>query len=174
MRLERLQEPSSKHNSFFIQQQIFTTGRVLFNQKLDVVFYVATTFYLEHEVQKGGELRPMGFGKNGKIGNALILFCMKINRDKNPIGYCIFKGDTYERHTFEKALDDLQNQYQIDKIIVVADRGMPSNNNLQITTGKSYEFIIGERLKTLPKAYRRHCLIYRIISTSGYTIIMLM
>lgn len=67
MLLERLQEPCSKRNSFFnqheyvhlpavalhhlyraldklaannllIQQQIFTTGRDLFNQKLDVVF----------------------------------------------------------------------------------------------------------------------------------------
>ena len=35
---------------------------------------------------------------------------------------------------------------------MVADRGMLSKNNLQITTAKGYEFIIGERLKTLPKA----------------------
>ena len=135
-----------------IQQQIFTTGRNLFNQKLDVVFYDVTTFYFESEVEKEGELRQMGFGKDGKIGNTQILFCMMIDRDKNPIGYRIFKGDTYEGHTFEKALEDLTKQYQIDKIIVVADRGMLSKNNLQITTDKGYEFIIGERLKTLPKA----------------------
>jgi transposase len=181
MLLERLQEPCSKHNSFLnqheylqlpavalhhlyraldklaannllIQQQIFTTGRDLFNQRLDVVFYDVTTFYFESEVEKEGELRQMGFGKDGKIGNTQILFCMMIDRDKNPIGYRIFKGDTYEGHTFEKALEDLKKQYQIDKIIVVADRGMLSKNNLQITTEKGYEFIIGERLKSLPKA----------------------
>lgn len=181
MLLERLQEPCSKLGSYFnqheylnlptvalhhlyraldklaannliIQQQIFTTGRDLFNQKLDVVFYDVTTFYFESEVEKEGELRQMGFGKDGKIGNTQILFCMMIDRDKNPIGYRIFKGDTYEGHTFEKALEDLKTQYQIDKIIVVADRGMLSKNNLQITTGKGYEFIIGERLKSLPKA----------------------
>ncbi len=166
MLLERLAEPCSKRNSFFnqheyvnlpgvalhhlyraldklaannllIQQQIFATGRDLFNQKLDVVFYDVTTFYFESEVEKEGELRQMGFGKDGKIGNTQILFCMMIDRDKNPIGYRIFKGDTYEGHTFEKALEDLKNQYQIDKIIVVADRGMLSKNNLQITTDKA-------------------------------------
>ena len=181
MLLERLQEPCSKLGNFvhqqeylqlpavalhhlyraldklaannrLIQQQIFSTGRDLFNQKLDVVFYDVTTFYFESEVEKEGELRQMGFGKDGKIGNTQILFCMMIDRDKNPIGYRIFKGDTYEGHTFEKALEDLKNEYQIDKIIVVADRGMLSKNNLQITTGKGYEFIIGERLKSLPKA----------------------
>lgn len=183
MLLERLQEPCSKLGSYYnqqeylnlprvalhhlyraldklaannliIQQQIFTTGRDLFNQKLDVVFYDVTTFYFESEVEKEGELRQMGFGKDGKIGNTQILFCMMIDRDKNPIGYRIFKGDTYEGHTFEKALEDLKTQYQIDKIIVVADRGMLSKNNLQITTEKGYEFIIGERLKSLPKAIK--------------------
>lgn len=123
-----------------------------------------TTFYFESEVEKEGELRQTGFGKDGKIGNTQILFCMMIDRDKNPIGYRIFKGDTYEGHTFEKALEDLKNQYQIDKIIVVADRGMLSKNNIQITTSKGYEFIIGERLKTLPKAIQN-----TLLDLSNYT-----
>ncbi|MEZ4878565.1 MAG: hypothetical protein R2801_00180 [Chitinophagales bacterium] len=33
-----------------------------------------------------------------------------------------FEGNTYEGHTFEKALIDLKKQYQIEKIIMVADR----------------------------------------------------
>lgn len=181
MVIERLQDPCSKLKSFYnqqeyvnlppvalhhlyraldklaannllIQQQIFQTGRDLFNQKLDIVFYDVTTFYFESEVEKEGELRQLGFGKDGKIGDTQILFCMMIDRDKNPIGYRIFKGNTYEGHTLEKALEDLKNQYQVDKVIIVADRGMLSKNNLQITTDKGYEFIIGERLKVLPKA----------------------
>lgn len=180
MLLERLQDPCSKRSNFFnqqeyvnlpevslhhlyrsldklsannllIQQQIYQTGRDLFNQKLDIVFYDVTTFYFESEVEKEGELRQMGFGKDGKIGDTQILFCMMIDRDKNPIGYRIFKGDTYEGHTFEKALDDLKEHYQIDKVIMVADRGMMSKNNIKITQEKGYEFIIGERLKNLPK-----------------------
>ncbi len=187
MLLERLQQPCSKRNSYFnqqeylslppvelhqlyraldklasnhllIQQQIFQTGRDLFNQKLDIVFYDVTTFYFESVVEKEGELRQMGFGKDGKIGNTQILFCMMIDRDKNPIGYRIFKGNTYEGHTFEKALEDLKMQHQIDNVIVVADSGMLSKANLQITTNKGYEFIIGERLKSLPKNIQQQLL----------------
>ena len=36
-------------------------------------------------------------------------------------------------------------------MVVVADRGMLSKNNLEITSSKGYEFIIGERLKNLPQ-----------------------
>lgn len=180
MLLERLQDPCSKHqnylhqseylnlprvslhhlyrsldkladNQLHIQQQIFQTGRDLFNQKLDVVFYDVTTLYFESEVEQEGGLRQKGFSKDGKIGNTQILFCMLIDADKNPIGYQIFEGNTYEGNTFEKAITGLKEQYQIEKIIVVADRGMLSKHNIEITKNNGYEFILGERIKSLPK-----------------------
>jgi transposase len=137
-------------NNELIQKQIYQTGRDLFNSNLDVVFYDVTTFYFDSEVEKEGELRQMGFGKDGKIGQTQILFSMIIDANKNPIGYKIFKGNTYEGDTFEKALEDLKENYNIDKVIVVADRGMLSKKNIALTQSKGYEFIIGERLKCLP------------------------
>jgi len=144
--LDRLAE-----NSLIIQKEIFQTGRDLFNQKLDLVFYDVTTLYFESEVVKEGSLRQKGFGKDGKLGKTQVLFCMLIDQDKNPIGYRLFKGNTYEGHTFEKALEDLKQQYQIDKVIVVADRGMLSEKNLNHIESHGYEFILGERLKSLPR-----------------------
>lgn len=180
MLLERLQAPCSKLRSYhnqteylnlpqvslhhlyraldkldahsnLIQKQIFQTGRDLFNQQLDVVFYDVTTLYFESEKEKQGSLRQKGFNKDGKIGNTQVLFCMLIDAHKNPIGYRIFEGDTYEGHTFEKALEDLKNEYSIAKVIVVADRGMLSKHNIELTTKNGYEFILGERIKSLPK-----------------------
>jgi transposase len=192
MILERLQEPCSKRanflnqneylnlpnielhhlyraldklniNSNLIQQHIFQTGRDLFNSKLDVVFYDVTTFYFESDVEKEGDLRQMGFGKDGKIGHTQILFSMLIDKDKNPIGYRVYKGNTYEGDTFEQALDDLKNSYDIENIIVVADRGMLSKKNVALIDQKGYEFILGERLKTLPKEVKQS-----IVDLSNY------
>ena len=183
MLIERLQEPSSKLQNYnrqneylnlpevelhhiyrslnilskyneVIQQQIYQTGRNLFNNQLDVVFYDVTTFYFQSDIVKEEELRQMGFGKDGKIGKTQILFSMMIDKDKNPIGYQIFKGDTYEGDTFEKALEVLKIRYNINKVIVVADRGMLSKSNIEKTVSKNYNYIIGERLKSLPKAIK--------------------
>jgi transposase len=110
-----------------------------------------TTFYFESDVELDGELRQMGFGKDGKIGNTQILFSMLIDKDKNPIGYRVYKGNTYEGDTFATALDDLKNSYDIENVIVVADRGMLSKKNVDLIDQKGYEFILGERLKSLPK-----------------------
>jgi len=139
----------AEHNEL-IQKQIYQTGRDLFNTKLDVVFYDVTTFYFQSEVEHPEALRQLGFGKDGKIGKTQVLFSMMIDKDKNPIGYQVFNGKTYEGNTFKNALETLKSRYNIDKVVIVADRGMLSKSNIDLTQENEYEFILGERLKSLP------------------------
>jgi len=179
MLLERLQDPCSKRSNYanqldylglepmylqhlyraldklaienkLIQQQIFQTGRDLFNQTLDVVFYDVTTLYFESEKELPGNLRQKGFSKDGKPGQTQILFCMLIDAQKHPVGYQIFHGNTFEGHTLPDAISQLKKDFNINKIIVVADRGMIGNENIEAITENGYEFIVGERLKNLP------------------------
>ncbi len=181
MLLERLQDPCSKRSNYanqldyaglepvylqhlyraldklaaenkLIQQQIFQTGRDLFNQTLDVVFYDVTTLYFESEKEYPDSLRQKGFSKDGKIGQTQILFCMLIDADKHPVGYQIFYGNTFEGHTLPDAITQLKKDYNINKIIIVADRGMIGKENIEAITSNGYEFIVGERLKNLPIA----------------------
>jgi transposase len=181
MLMERLQDPCSKRSNYIhqldyaglepvylqhlyraldkladnnelIQKQIFQTGRDLFNQQLDVVFYDVTTLYFESsdEFEEGNrQLRKKGFSKDGKVGDTQILFCMMIDKDKNPVGYQVFKGNTYEGYTLPKAIEQLKQRYTIDKVIIVADRGMMSKDNMEAVNGSGYEFIVGDRLKNM-------------------------
>lgn len=141
-------------NHLRIQDCIYQSGRNLFNQQLDVVFFDVTTFYFDSEKEIEGHLRQKGFSKDGKIGKTQILFGLLIDKDKQPIGYQLYKGDYFEGHSFTDALDQLKKRYQIDKIIIVADRGMLNGANLEATVEKGYEFIVGEKLKQLPKKVR--------------------
>ena len=181
MLCERLNDPASKRQTFFnqaeyigleqvplhhlyrsldklatwkeqIQERIYHTGRDLFNQRLDVVFYDVTTFYFESEQETEGALRQKGFSKDGKIGNTQVLLGLLIDKDKQPVAYQVYKGDTFEGHTFKDALSSLKKRYQLDQIIVVADRGMLSKENiLELTENHGYQYILGEKLKMLPK-----------------------
>ena len=190
--IERLNDPCSKRGSFFhqeeylglaqvslqhlyrsldyladhselIQQTIFQTGRDLFNQKLDVVFYDVTTFYFESEKEQEGALRQKGFSKDGKIGSTQVVFAMLIDRYKQPIGYKLYSGDLWEGYTYTEMVESLKKEYQIENIVLVADRGMLNTDNLQATLDKGYEFIMGERLKVLPKPIQA-----RLINLDNY------
>jgi transposase len=181
MLMERLQAPCSKRSNYIhqldyvgfepvylqhlyrcldkladynelIQKQIFQTGRDLFNQQLDVVFYDVTTLYFESSDEseiENRQLRKKGFSKDGKVGDTQILFCMMIDKDKNPIGYQVFKGNTYEGHTLSDAIKQLKQRYAIDKVIIVADRGMMSKGNMETVSDTGNEFIVGDRLKNM-------------------------
>ena len=140
------------HSKEAIQQQIYQSSRDLFNQKLDVVFYDVTTFYFDSEIEKEDALRQKGFSKDGKIGNTQVVMGLLIDRDKRPICYQLYRGDTWEGKTFTDALEKLKKQYQIDKVIVVADRGMMSRSNLDSVIENGYQFIVGERLRALPES----------------------
>ena len=157
--LDRLYENQNQ-----IQKIIYEQGRHLFNQQLDVVFYDVTTFYFDSEKEDG--FRMKGFSKDGKIGNTVIVFGLLIDKDKNPVGYRIYKGGQYEGNTFADAVKKLKQEYSIDKIITVADRGMMSSNNINMLKNEEigYEYIIGERLKNFPKTLQE-----KILDKSKYS-----
>ena len=177
--LERLHDPCSKRSNFFhqeeylgleqvnlhhiyrcldqladhhklIQQKIYQTGRDSFNQKLDVVFYDVTTFYFDSDKEREDHIAQKGFGKDGKIGNTQVVFAMLIDHLKQPIGYQLYSGKTWEGHTYSDMVERLKKEYDIDKVVLVADRGMLNKSNLEATEKQGYEFIMGERLKSLP------------------------
>lgn len=183
MLLERLHDPVSKRGNYFNQQEylgiapvklqhlyrsldylsdhqhylqehIFHSQRTLFNQQLDVVFYDVTTFYFESEVEQADALRQKGFSKDGKIGSTQVVLGLLIDKQKNPIGYQLYKGNTFEGHTFVDAINQLKARYQVDQLIVVADRGMLSQTNREVVTDQGYAFIMGERLKSLPQSLK--------------------
>lgn len=173
---ERLHDPVSKRSSYLNQQDylglppiklqwvyrsldylydnqeqvkrlIYSKGRNLFNQKLDVVFYDVTTFYFDSSLEDG--FREKGFGKDGKIGKTIIVFGMLIDQNKQPVGYEVYRGKQYEGHTFIDALKRLQEKYQIGKVICVADTGMMNRDNIKEVESSDYEYIFGERLRNL-------------------------
>lgn len=140
-------------NNDAIQSHIYNRNCNLFNYELDVVFYDVTTFYFDSEVKQEGALRQLGFGKDGKIGKTQILFSLLIDKNKIPIGFQIFRGDQFEGHTFKKAVEKLKTQYNIKRIIVVADSGMLNEDNIALfnegEAAHNMEYIVGDRIKNL-------------------------
>ena len=139
-----------------IKRLIYNKGRNLFNQKLDVVFYDVTTFYFSSSKEDG--FREKGFGKDGGIGDTIILFGMLIDQDKQPVGYEVYRGKKYEGHTFADSLKRLKEKYQIEKVICVADTGMMNKTNRKEVEQIEYEYIFGERLKNLSGGIHREIL----------------
>ena len=125
--------------------------RDLFNQELDLVFYDTTTLYFESADSKKGTLRRFGYSKEHKVDCTQVVLGLLVDRDGIPVGYELFPGNTYDGKTLGTILNKLKDQYQIKRLIFVADRGMLSSDNINLIKETGFEFIVGMRLWKLPK-----------------------
>jgi transposase len=113
--------------------------------RIAVVFYDMTTLYFESEDED--DLRKIGFSKDGKFQQPQIMLGLLVGEGGLPIGYDIFKGNTFEGHTLLPTLKNLQQTYGFSQPIVVADAALLSNDNLENLSHAHYQFIIGARIK---------------------------
>ncbi len=138
----------------FIKQHLFTQQRSLFSTVLDVVFYDVTTLYFESQVEQDDALRQKGYSKDGKAHKTQIVLGLLVDKNRNPISYQIYKGNTYEGCTMIDALNSMKQQFTIDCVIVVADSAMIDKGNRNFMVDNQIDYIIGDSIKTLPKVVK--------------------
>lgn len=107
---------------------------------ITVVFYDMTTLYFGAEDED--ELRKIGFSKDGKFQKPQIMLGLLVGEHGLPIGYDIFKGNTFEGHTLLPTLQKIQQKYGFREPIVVADAALLSKDSLENLSKAKYKFII--------------------------------
>ena len=104
--------------------------KLLLDHKIEtsVLFYDLTTLYFE--TNNDDELRRNGFSKDGKHQHVQIMLAMIVTSEGLPIDYMHFPGNSYEGHTLIPVLDKLKEQYNITKVVLVADAALMNKINL--------------------------------------------
>lgn len=110
-----------------------------------VIFYDMTTLYFESEDED--DFRKIGFSKDGKFQNPQIMLGLLLGEEGLPLGYDIFKGNTFEGHTLLPVLGRIRAKYGLDKPVVIADAALLSHENITALTRGGYGFILGARIK---------------------------
>lgn len=151
-----------------IEQIAFAHTKRTLKEDISVVFYDMTTLYFEASDED--DLRKTGFSKDGKHSNPQIVIGLLVGLSGYPIGYDIFEGNTYEGHTLIPFLEKIQEKFDINKPVVIADSGLLSNDNLKALEDEGYEYIIGARLKNESKTVQQQIFGYRYQDGNCYSI----
>ena len=146
----------------------YNTTKKLFNDKIDVIFFDATTLYFESFTEDEGEdaIRKNGYSKDLKFNQPQVVLALMVTKEGLPIGYEAFSGDTFDGHTLIPSLKVLRDKYSIDNVVYVADSGMFNANNLkelESLEADSFNYIVGARIKNLPKDIKE-----KIVDRSNY------
>lgn len=128
-----------------VQQISYEHTLKVLPEGISVVFYDVTTIYFETDYED--DLRRTGFSKEGKHQNPQIVLGLLVSEGGYPLAYDIFEGKQYEGHTMLPIINGFRDKYKIEKLIVVADSGLLSKDNIQDLIANKYEFILGARIK---------------------------
>lgn len=113
----------------------------------DLVFYDVTTLYFE--TFEEDELRKNGFSKDNKSGQPQILVALLVTKEGFPVGYEIFKGNTFEGHTIIPVIKNFIKKNNVKEFTVVADAAMISSDNIAQLTQHEINYIVGARMGNL-------------------------
>ncbi len=127
----------------------YNQTKSLFDNKIDVIFFDATTLYFESFTED--ELKKNGYSKDLKFNQPQVVLALMVTKEGLPIGYEVFSGDTFDGHTLLPALQQLKGKYELDKVVYVADSGMFNEENLLKLEEHNFDYIVGARIKNLPK-----------------------
>jgi transposase len=133
-----------------IKQRIAQTTLSLFQEQVDVLFFDVTTLYFESI--DTDELRVFGFSKDCKFKEVQVVLALVTTTKGLPITYKLFPGNTYEGGTLVEMVKDLQTQYAIKNILLVADRAMFNEENIFFMESLGIQYIVAAKLKTLSKS----------------------
>ena len=108
--------------------------RPLIDEDLSVVFYDLTTIRAEGLSQQDGDVRHFGMSKEGVIARQFMLGVVQ-TAGGMPIYHEVFDGNTAEAPTLQPTLKKVLARFpHIRRLVVVADRGLLSLDNIEALT----------------------------------------
>ncbi|WP_430732329.1 IS1634 family transposase, partial [Aeribacillus pallidus] len=134
-----------------IEEQLYGHLTDLTSLEVDIVFYDTTSTYFEGE-EADELLAHYGYSKDHRGDRKQVVIGLLMTKTGIPIGHQVFPGNMHDTKTFGMVVGDLKKRYPIQKVILVGDRGMVREANLDQIRELGMEYIVGVKLRKSKKA----------------------
>ena len=103
-----------------------------YGRDTSIVYYDVTNFYFEIDAED--ELRKRGYSKE-KRRDPLVQMGLAMDADGIPLHYEVFEGNMPDKSTFRSVIGEVRRKYDTGRIIVVADMGIITGDNIYYLAG---------------------------------------
>ena len=126
-----------------------------YGRKTDLVYYDVTNYYFEIDQQDA--LRKKGVSKEHRP-NPIVQMGLLMDSEGLPVTYELFSGNTNDCETLMPLLQDVRQQYNIGRFIVVADKGLNTSNNTAMALAKGDGYIYAQSILKANAELKAFCL----------------
>ncbi len=104
-----------------------------YGRNTKTIYYDVTNFYFE--IDEADEFRKFGLLKE-KRRNPIVQMGLAMDADGIPLHYELFPGNTVDKETFRPVIGEVRRNYDTGRVIVVADMGIITGDNIFYLQGK--------------------------------------
>ena len=115
------------------QRYLNTQISTQYGRNTKTIYYDVTNFYFE--IDKADEFRKLGLSKE-KRRDPIVQMGLAMDADGIPLHYELFPGNTVDKETFRSVIGEVRRNYDTGRIIVVADMGIITGDNIFYLQGK--------------------------------------
>jgi hypothetical protein len=95
----------------------------------EMVLYDVSSSYFEGRTCPLGKL---GYSRDGKSGLPQIIYGLLCDTDGRPVAVEVFSGEVHDDKTLPAQVTKMKDRFGLERVIVVADRGMVTKANIEI------------------------------------------
>lgn len=149
-----------------LQQFLHESVRMKYGSDTSVIYYDVTNYYFE--IQKPDDLRKFGKPKQNRK-KPVVQMGLAMDKDGVPIHYELFPGNKLDKETFRSVIGQVRKNYDTGRVIVVADMGIITGDNIHYLTGDKPEkpqngYVFSFSIRGGTKAFQNY-----VLDESGYT-----
>lgn len=127
-----------------LQRHIYGKIREQYGNNTDCVYYDVTNYYFE--IDEPDSLRKKGVSKEHRP-NPIVQMGLLMDEKSFPICYKLFPGNTNDCQTLLPIISEVKKTYDLGKVIVVADKGLNTSNNIAYNVIKGNGYVYSQTVR---------------------------
>lgn len=131
-----------------------------YNRNTSLVYYDVTNYYFE--IDEADELRKKGVSKEHRP-DPIVQMGLFMDTDGIPITYGLYPGNMLDKQTLIPMLGNIQRNFSLGRIIVVADKGMTTGDNIWYTLSAKNGYILSYSVRGADRAFKDY-----VLDPTGY------
>ena len=157
-----------------IEKTIWDNTKESYKRDTSTVYYDCTNYYFEISyndedlIDEQGNILEKAYRKKGpeknKRPDSIISLGLLMDNNCIPLSYTLFPGNESEKTTLRPILKNSKNNFNLDRLITVADRGLNTSDNTVFIAGKNDDttnkdgYIFGQSILSADKEFKDYVL----------------
>ena len=133
-----------------VQQYLKERLGALFAVNYDILLYDVTSTYFEGEEANNPQAQR-GYSRDARPDCKQVCIGMVVTKEGIPLGYEVFEGNRHDSKTVEIIIEKMEALYGKSDRVWIMDRGMASEDNLELLAEERRRYIIGTPKNQLKK-----------------------